>query len=247
MNNRISDLVIKIFLIVGLLLLVLLFPISIFVSFFVSDIVFKVFITIDIVLFIMNGILLISLIAIFGIKQKTTKAEMFSLSSNDYDSLQTFLDNSLLTTRYIKKSTIPLSDDGIVVIYTRHRLFWNMDCFAIVRVKHLSDSSLYEVNDLIRQVLNDVNTGKILKDAVNMIVLVCVDLITPTFQKFVNQNIQQSVKNRFLPTGISFSGKNIYIARQNDGIAITQYKKMRKEFLKILMLNQSGDGSIINS
>ena len=41
-----------------------------------------------------------------------------------------------------------------------------------------------------------------------------------------------------LPVGISFGGKQIYIANQKDGFAIAKYKKLRKEFMKIMNLTK---------
>jgi len=71
-------------------------------------------------------------------------------------------------------------------------------------------------------------------DEISLITLVCVDRITPSFQKFVNSNIEQSFKNYRLPVGVSFGDKSIYIAKQKDGFAVTQYKKLRKRFLNLL-------------
>lgn len=69
-----------------------------------------------------------------------------------------------------------------------------------------------------------------------MISVFCVDRITPAFQKLVNSNVQQGLKNSRLPVGVSLGGKNIYIARQKDGFAITKYKRLRKEFIDIMHL-----------
>ena len=69
-----------------------------------------------------------------------------------------------------------------------------------------------------------------------MISVVCVDRITPDFQKLVNSNVQQGFKNGRLPVGVSFGGKNIYIARQKDGFAITKHKRLRREFIDIMDL-----------
>ena len=69
-----------------------------------------------------------------------------------------------------------------------------------------------------------------------MISVFCVDRITPDFQKLVNSNVQQGLKNVRLPIGVSFGGKNIYIAKQKDGFAITKYKRLRKEFIDIINL-----------
>ena len=57
-----------------------------------------------------------------------------------------------------------------------------------------------------------------------------------TFQKLVNSNVQQGFKNGRLPVGVSLGGKNIYIAKQKGGFAITKYKQLRREFIDIMNL-----------
>lgn len=51
-----------------------------------------------------------------------------------------------------------------------------------------------------------------------------------------NGNLQQGLKNGRFIVGVSFGGKNIYMARQKDGFAITKYKRLRLEFIDIMNL-----------
>ena len=44
------------------------------------------------------------------------------------------------------------------------------------------------------------------------------------------------LKNARLPVGVSFGGKNIYIAKQKDGFAIKKHKQLRSEFIDIMDL-----------
>ena len=72
-----------------------------------------------------------------------------------------------------------------------------------------------------------------------MISVFCVDRINSTFRKMVNTNAQQGFKNGRLPVGISFGGKNIYISRQSDGFAIGKHKRLRREFIDIMELQDA--------
>ena len=113
---------------------------------------------------------------------------------------------------------------------------WTLACFTIIRVPELSDELLDSANESITNILNKYYGCKTITDTINMISVFCVDRITPAFQKLVNNNVQQGFKNGRLPVGVSLGGKNIYIAKQKDGFAITKYKRLRREFIDIMDL-----------
>lgn len=66
-----------------------------------------------------------------------------------------------------------------------------------------------------------------------MISVFCVDRVSPAFYKLVNTNMQQGIKNGRLVAGVSFGGKQIYIAKQSVDIFPQKYKELRNQFLGI--------------
>lgn len=81
-------------------------------------------------------------------------------------------------------------------------------------------------------------------NAINLMIILCVDRVTPAFQQVMNNNFEQNIRHSKLPVGVSFGGKTIYIAKQEDGFAMVQHKKMRKELLE--MLGENGCGLLKN-
>lgn len=169
-----------------------------------------------------------------NIKQKPVKAEKFKLSCNEFDELKAFLEEALKRQKYILKKEAGSDKQRNVTVYARNHKTACLECFSLIRV----DEWTYEVeesidNELEKLVEEYCNEGKRYR-RISMIIVICVNRITPAFQKLVNGNIQQGLNQFRLPVGISFGGKQIYITKQKDGFAVMQYKRLRKEFLDIM-------------
>lgn len=192
------------------------------------------------------GVLMVVLIAVFGgFKSKPVKAEKFELNACDFNDLRGFLDGALLMRGFKKEGCNEWDGDKQVSLYLKKGLYssgvYNIHAYALVRVPELTDELLDTVNDRITDIMNEYYNGERITDVVRMPTIVCVDRITPTFQKMVNSNIEQGIKNIRLPVGISFGGRKVYVAKQEGGFAITQYRKLRKEFIDVMggMMYQS--------
>ncbi len=238
MSDRTKELILKTLLIIGMILMFMVFPGSIFWSMLIpsEEVATVVF---NIILFTMLGIgiLFIILLPIFGgLKQKPVKAEKVPLVFASYNEFLDFLQMRLLQKEYQLQKNVPISPDGDVTVYLRTPKNWALACFTIIRVPELSDELLDSANESITNILNKYYGCKTITDTINMISVFCVDRITPAFQKLVNSNVQQGFKNGRLPVGVSLGGKNIYIAKQKDGYAITKYKCLRREFIDIMNL-----------
>ena len=46
------------------------------------------------------------------------------------------------------------------------------------------------------------------------------------------------MKNGRLLAGASFGGKILYIGKQEDGFAIAKYKRLRREFLRVVVAEE---------
>ena len=191
---------------------------------------------VDLVFILCFGIAFMILLPIFGLKQKPVKAEKLAVSFNDYNSLEKHIHDSAQSNGYTQQPRFTFRSDGTLVTYIKPNGLWKENCIALVRVAELTNDNLDCANNAITESLKAYYRKEQITNTVDMITIVCVDRITPTFQKLVNSNIQQGFKNRRLPVGISFGGKTIYIAKQKDSFAITKYKKLRKEFLKIMQI-----------
>jgi len=238
MSDRTKDLILKTLLIIDMFLLFMIGPGLILISFLISDekIVAVVFNTSLFAMFGV-GILFVILLRIFGgFNEKSVKAEKVPLLFASYDELLTFLEKQLLQKEYQKQKTINVLTSAEVTVYEKASKLWELDCFTIIRIPELTEKSLEDTNDSITDILTEYYDGETITDRINMISVFCVDRITPAFQRLVNTNTQQGLKNGRLVVGISFGGKNIYIAQQKNGFFITKYKSLRKEFIDIMDL-----------
>ena len=169
---------------------------------------------------------------------KPIKPDKFPLGFNDFCLLESFFIESVSSGKYIQLPEVPFEPDGKTTVFIKPSGSWKIDCIALIRVKELDDEILNNANDSITEVLYNYYGKREITDTVSMISVICVDRITPAFQKLMNRNVEQGFKNFRLPVGISFGGKQIYIANQKDGLGIAKYKKLRKEFMKIMNLTK---------
>lgn len=236
MTDRTKEIIIKINTVVSFVLM-LLIPGSAIYAWFLSERTFKIVFYIVLVSYAVTGITLMILLAVFGLKQKPVKADSFPFPYNSFDELAEFLYSVLNKSQYQSYEPILLRDRCDMFIFTRKRKIWELDCFVVIRVSELTDNILEQANDKITEFFIGYYGKDHITDQISMITLVCVDRITSPFQKFVNSNIQQSLKNYRLLTGVSFGGKKLYIAKQKDGFAIRKYKKLKKNFLNMLNIS----------
>lgn len=238
MSNRTKELILKTLLVIGMILLFMVFPGSIFWSMLIpsEEVATVVF---NIIFFTMLGvgILFMLLLPILGgLKQKPVKAEKVPLVFASYNEFLDFLQMRLLQKEYQLQKNVPILPNGDVTVYLRTPRKWTLVCFTIVRVPELSDEFLDSANESITNILNAYYGCEAITDTINTISVFCVDRITPNFQKLVNSNVQQGFKNGRLPVGVCFGGKNIYISKQKDGFAIAKHKRLRREFIDIMDL-----------
>ena len=172
-------------------------------------------------------------------KPKPVKADKIPSTYNTYDKLKTFLHNSLTEKTYNIQKQTKFDNDGDFIVYTKSSKLWVLDCFVIVRIDELTDKTIDITETLIAEMLIEYYGSSKITDAVNVTLLFCVDRVTTPFSELLNSNLTQEYKKGKLFAGISFGGKNIYIAKQKGGFAIANYKKLRKEFFNIMNISDN--------
>ena len=238
MNDNIKQLILKILLVLVMILMVATFPGGILFAFLISDVetlgtvvytcffgAFGVFILFMILLLIFGGL-----------KRKPVKADKYPLAITSYSELLEFLQERLLQKNYKFQKTLSISSNGTVSLYLKPKKTWELACFTIIRVSELSDDLITEANDSITEILTEYYGGETITDSIDMISVFCVDRITPAFQKLVNTNLQQGLKNGRFIAGVSFGVNNVYLAKQEDGFFMIGYKQLRNEFIDIMEL-----------
>ena len=173
-------------------------------------------------------------------KPKPVKADKIPSTYNTYDKLKTFLHNSLTEKTYNIQKQTKFDNDGEFIGYTKSSNLCLLDCFIIIRIPELTDQVIDTADNEIGDMLTEYYGSEKITDAVNVTLLFCVDRITTPFSELLNSNLTQEYKKGKLFAGISFGGKNIYIAKQKGGFAIANYKKLRKEFISIMNIGIQG-------
>ena len=235
LSERTRELILKTVLIIGIVLMFLLFPGSLLLAFVPSEETARmVFNGILLSLIIVGGLFMVLRVLFGGIKQKPTSAERIQLSFDTFNNLFVFLQNSLANYGYKKLNSLYLTVGCDLALFIKNTKSRQLDCFAVIRVPELTDKLIENANDGITSMLVEYFGTDTITDEINMISFFCVDRVTPAFQKLLNSNIQQGLKNGRLPTGYSFGGKTAYIAKQKDGLFVSKYKRLRRIFISII-------------
>lgn len=237
MRKQVKELILKILLVIDISLLFMIFPGCYLLALLLGEEIGAVVFNTVLFAFFGIGILFIILLPIFGgLNQQPVKAEKKPFIFSSYNEFLSFIQNRLLQKEYQMQKKMPIQSGGEIIVYLKPLKNCKLACFTIIRISELSNEFLNGANESITDILNEFYGCKTITDEINMISVFCVDRITPAFQKLVNSNVQQGFKNGRLPVGISLGGKNIYIAKQKGGFAITKYKQLRREFIDIMNL-----------
>ncbi len=236
MSDKFKEVVVKTAIVISIASLLFIFPGLLIFCWFLSEKVTDIIFICSLIIFFVSGSLLIILLFVFGIKPKPVKSENMHLAFDTPNEFLDFLQNRLLQKEYKLQKSVQISPNGEVELYLKRTKIWTLRCFVIIIVPELSDELIETVNGVITSILTEYYDDKTITDTVDMISVFCVNHTSPAFRKLVNSNVQQGLKNGRLPVGVSFGGKNIYIAKQKDGFAITKYKRLKIEFMDIMKL-----------
>lgn len=237
MSDKAKEYFLKTLLVIGIILIFMIFPGSILLSFIFDETIFYLIFYTILGLTAIDGILFMVFAPIFGgIKSKPIKAEKIPLPFDSFTELSSFLSISLKEEGYTKLSKKSINEMQTITVYAKSGGLWVLNCVAIIRAPELNESFITNAEKAITEILMAYYGGKPITDTIHMLSVFCVDRITSTFQKLVDSPVRQGFKNGRLPVGVSFGGKNIYIAKQLGGFAVARYKRLRKTFLTLMRL-----------
>ena len=182
-----------------------------------------------------SGISLLIFVFVFRIKPEPVKPDKTPLPYQDFKALDEHLRQVLGQSRYQSHSGIALDDQSTMWIFTRKHKLSELDLFTVIRTSELQKDFMDDVaNDAVTEFLQGYYQKGQITDSINMMAFVCVDRVSPAFYEFINTPLEQGIKNGRLLAGASFGGKILYIGRQEDGFAIAKYKRLRREFLRVV-------------
>lgn len=162
------------------------------------------------------------------------KAERYPLRQKTYEELFNELKDQLVEREYVSHETILLAEEGSINIFTRKTKSYGMSAYTILRVSNLTEKILEEADEKIDGFLEQYYGKKRITDRIEMTLIPCVDRVGSSFYHLVDVNLEQEIKKTRLIVGVSFGGKKIYIATQKDGMSLSRYKRMKKEFIELM-------------
>lgn len=239
MSNKTKVNLIKIATVIALTAVVIVVPGMFIYAWFLPEYIFNVIVGTCGIIFAISGICLLIFVFAFHIKPEPVKPDKTPLPYQDFETLDEHLRQVLGESRYQSHSGITLDDQSTMWIFTRKHKLSELDLFTVIRTSELQKGFMDDVaNDAVTEFLQGYYQKGQITDSVNMMAFVCVDRVSPAFYEFINTPLEQGMKNGRLLAGASFGGKILYIGKQEDGFAIAKYKRLRREFLRVVVAEE---------
>lgn len=162
---------------------------------------------------------------------KTAKPEKVAIPFKSYDVLKAHIETLTACWNYTYSRAHPL-DEGKISIYIHSNGLSGIDCIVLVRVPELHQENRNQIDEAIHNLLTAYYGKETLNDFISMIEFFCVDRITPSFHSTLNHVKWKDYKFEYFPAGVSFGGKNAYIAVPSK--RSKRYENMREVILRLL-------------
>ncbi len=188
------------------------------------------------ILFIWFILCLASCVALYVItrnSRKSIRADQYSIVAQNYEEwVSAFLQRAKDPFGYSIYLEREFSG-GLLTICTQYLFLHTLNYMSIVRVRDLSEEMVGLADNIINESLNAYQETSPLINNLNMMTIYCVDRVSSSFYKLVNSDMRQGINKGQLVVGISFGGKQVYIAKQAEEIFPARYKELRKQFMGI--------------
>ena len=174
----------------------------------------------------------------WGLKKQPIKADRFVLSQNSYEEFISWLSNKVAEHEY-EEVEYPEGKHFQSKVFIK--FCFSCDIFILTaKVEEFLPTTIKLVNRQLYKFKKRYFGADGQSNKNYFVPIICVERLTSSFLDCMNKNIEQqphyySDYNAIrLPVGISFPSKTVYIAKQRGGAGIIAYKKLRKEFFKIM-------------
>lgn len=176
------------------------------------------------------GVIFIILLPVFGMEKSSNNTDKIAINYKDFDNLKLILLERLNERNYKLYEENSNINIGEVYIFYQKR-FWNTTAFVLAYTDELTDYFLSELNNIFKKSLAETD-GRI--GRISLSSLICVNRVSPTFYKFLDEMASTSIREIELRSGYSFGGKTLYVADSKIDIGLVEHKKMKKLLFEIL-------------
>ena len=179
------------------------------------------------VLTLISSIVMIILIIFLPPLSSKHKNDILKLGHDNFSSFYNHLEEVVQKQGFAKQAYNSI--EGIDIhFFIRNYGLWEKDCIAVIRTEQLSDGQMKILEDTTTKVLGQ-QFGTI-----NFTSIICVDRITPTFERYISTPAVQMLNSSRFKGGISFGDKKCYMTNADKEIGLIRYNRLKKLFLSLI-------------
>ena len=163
-----------------------------------------------------------------------TKAEKYKVNVGSFEEFLKTTGN-VLGEKGFSKIEERILEEYDIYLYASTLRHSNLELIQIIKAKELTDEILDNSSKMYIECVETHYNKKIddLSEHITIMTIVCVNRINSPFRNIMNSNVEQDFETGRFIAGLSFGGKNLYIAEQAGGFGILKYKKYRKKFFEL--------------
>ncbi len=165
---------------------------------------------------------------------KPPKPDKYLLKQDNYLDFSNYLSKRVNLFNYEEKYT----SDRLKIYYRviKKKRYYMID----TKLEELTEENFNEMYDkeifsIIEQDFNQAK--KSMRYELFITFIISVDKMSPMFNRFVN-TLDQDKRYYKLPIGVSFGGNKMYIPNEIEGFGLMQFNRLKKEFKKIMEIEE---------
>ena len=233
-KKRIIEIIVKTSLLVPFSFLILAFIILIF-----GDESHKIYFDLCPLMFAITAVPGLILLFKFpdAIQRPKTKAHEFPLSISNFNDFIKYLDNNMSEIGYEKFPYLNNYKELACVYYKKTRdILEYYSVYHFDEIKETKYKTLEYADELTNEFFKIYYEGQDIREFWQETCIIWIDKENKNFKDIVNINLTQGKYDGLLIVGVSPSNRTIYVADQKEGNFEFMYRKLLKNFLKVMHL-----------
>ena len=173
----------------------------------------------------------------YAIQRPKTKAHEFPLSISNFNDFIKYLDNNMSEIGYEKFSYLNNYKELVCVYYKKTRDI--LEYYGVYHFDEIKDTKIktFEYAEkLMEEFFRIYYQGQDIREFWQETCIIWVDKENKNFKDIININLTQGKYDGLLIVGVSPSNRTIYVADQKEGNFKFMYRKLLKNFLKVMHL-----------
>lgn len=166
---------------------------------------------------------------------KTEKPDKADINFSDFDELHSKLSSALIQNKYKLYNAKPEHAKNKIFIYYKNNSVSVSYYIIMYSDSEKIEITLNEASNILEQCIKEKSKWR--NYTISVSSMLCVNKVSPSFYKHLNDTSVTSMREYELRAGYSFGGKTLYIGIPPKDFGIVQIKKMRNFLLKALNIS----------